>query len=929
MNMKSKAIILPSGYPIINEVANIIKNSKNLENLVVVTPSRRSLLFLSKRLSEITRTPMTAPLMFSIEDYINFLYEKYISPALPLLSPLDAVYFINEANKNAALLKTPSLDTLLPWAFKLFSDFEELKIEGITHKKLAEVDLAVCEESFPEYMKEKIAKISTLYKEFYELVKDKFSTRAIRYVKVSELDTDFFKKPHILFGFYALTNAEKTIFSKVLKNPASYFIAHKDDKIENYIKNLDVNLKEKTEEIKEPQYHIIKASSPHSEIFALQNIIEEKKAYTIDNVVVLPDESHLFAIVNNIHAENRNISAGYPLLRTPFFSLFSFIEQLISGKEKSKYLKSDYLNVILHPYIKNTRFGKYTLVTRILMHTIEEKLKDLPFTYVSLEDIEESDVIEIAVERIKKEAPGIKTELLKEHLKSIHDKTIRTFENISSIGEFIEKVISLMDFVYTNSTARLHPYGSPFMEATLNALLNIKNSLLSKNQLSEPRYYFNLLKNYIKSQRVPFKGTPLSGLQILGTLETRNLNFKRVFYLDMNEGVIPDVKKEDTILSDTLREYLGLPTAKDRENITRYYFFNLIKGAEEVYLFYTTENSEPSRYIEMIKWQMEKNEQKLDALFEKEASFNVTFSHKEPTPVEKTPDIIKKLQHFEFSPTQLDAYLKCPLKFYFQNFIFPEEPEKIQASKNKLEVGNIVHAVLEEYFKKWLGKEFVIEDIEKEKQEIFALVEKHFGDITSNELFIQQEQIKYALSLLLEKHKEQLIGIKILGLEKSLRHSIKIDGERKVWIKGKIDRVHEQNGKIHIIDYKTGSTTGHEPQKNNLPTPENRENWDKIIGSFQLPLYIILYHLETGIPYEKIEAKLWAIREIRKKFEITFSMEFLDKQQHYENALKTIIKEILDPDIPFYPVLREKANNSCSYCSYEAICDRLWAKRPY
>ncbi len=926
MNTKSKAILFSAGYPFIDEVARIIMEQDTPEQFKVIMPSRRSLLFLSKKLSEKTGKPIIAPQMFSIEDFINFMYEKHVLPALPLLSPTDAVYFIDEANKHTNLIKTKELDTILPWAFKLYSDFEELYIEGISVEKLREIDTLIHEESLPEYVQDKISTMSTLYKEFYNQLKNRFSTRAIRYVKVSELNTDVFKGPYILSGFFALTRAEKRIFEKILKSTDSYFIAIWDRKIEEFLREIDIPVIKKTEEVKSPEYHIIKTASLHGEVFALKSILKEKNAYTIENVVVLPDESHLFAIVNNIDAPLKNISAGYPLIRTPFFSLLSFIEELITGKEDEKYLKTSYLNVILHPYIKNTRFKRETIVTRILMHTIEKFLRDYPVSFISLSDIENKNVMDIALKNIERQMPDVTYEDVLNHIKQIHDITIRSFENISTIGEFIEKVISLADFVSSRTTATLHPYGSPFIEATLNALLEIKNSLLREKSLSATGNYFNLLRNYIKSCKVPFKGTPLRGLQILGTLETRNLHFKQVFYLDVNEGIIPDVKKEDTILSDTLREYLGLSTAGDRENITRYYFFNLIRGADEVYLFYTENKNEPSRYIEMLKWEKEKEKKEIGAIKEKTISFNITFSHTEPVAIDKTSDIMEKLQDFTFSPTQIDTYLSCPLKFYYKNFLFPPESREVERTKTRLDIGNIVHKALERYFKKWIGRELIIEDIEKEKEELYTIVDMYFGDITGNELFIQSEQVKYALGHLLKIHEKEFKGIKILGLERKFQTTIKIDNKKEVKIKGKIDRIHEHNGRIYIIDYKTGGL--YAPQVKKLPSFDNRDDWPSIIGSFQLPLYIILYHNTTKTPYEKIEAQLWSIKHINSSnFLKSFTMDFLEKQKAYEDALKTIISEILDPDIPFKPVDREKANNICTNCPYRAICDRLWTQR--
>ena len=933
MSTEKRAILLYPDGSLLEKTAGLILEHPDLSDLVVITPSRRTLLFLSKELSKHIKKPLLSPLMFSIEDYINFLYEKHVSPPLPLLSPLDAVYFIEDANRETGLFKTYSLDTLLPWAFKFYSDFEELYIEGVSYEKLSEIDELVKEENLPTSIKNKISRFSEIYRLFYEKIRDRFSTRATRYRKVANLDVDFFTKPHILLGFYALTGAEKEIFKKILMNSESLFISYYDKKIIDYLTKWDIspelpaNLSENS-----PEIHIYKTSSVHGEVLGVKEILEEKGKDSIDNVVVLPDEAHLFAVVNNLNYTERNISAGYPLIRTPFFSLIAFIEELILGRINGRYLKTNYLDVILHPYVKNTRFKKETIVTRVLMHTIEEVLKNLGITYITLEEVENPQIVREALKKLKNDKTEINEEELLEHLKYIHNTVIRPFENIETIGDFIDKVLNLADFVSQKTTATLHPFGSPFLEATLNTLIEIKNSLIAERSLKDARYYFYLLKTYVKTRRVPFKGTPLKGLQILGTLETRNLKFKRVFYIDMNEGIIPDVKKEDTVLSDSLRRYLGLPTAKDRESIIRYYFFNLINGAEEVHLFYTTRNLEPSRYIEMIKWQSEKKEGEIDTIKEKEITFNIALSHRDLEEVKKTEETINILKNFTFSPTSLDAYLKCPLMFYYQYILLPRKEREQTPAKSRLEVGNIVHEILKEYFYDFKGKEYRISDMETEYKRIDSLIEKHFKDETSNELFIQKEQVRYALHSLLERHMKEFNGVKILELEFPMPHKLEIDEYTKVNIVGKFDRIHMQDDVVFIIDYKTGSEAGRRgvPQVREFPDENNRDKWHTIIRSFQLPLYTMLYHWRKKIPYEKIKAQIWSIREINTEHFINeFSMDTHKKQQSYEFALKTIIKEILNPEIPFSPVPQEKAKNICNSCPYKALCDRGWVKKKW
>jgi ATP-dependent helicase/nuclease subunit B len=288
--------------------------------------------------------------------------------------------------------------------------------------------------------------------------------------------------------------------------------------------------------------------------------------------------------------------------------------ELIGSMEDDRIYVPDYMKFVLHPYVKNIYCKGNAEITRIMFHTIEEILqKSRTRMFATLLEIENNEkMLNGITEKLRQEEEGMTRAEIRQHLKMVHLNTIEKFLSFSDIGDFATKCTELLTFVFNNSTARLHPLFSPFSESFIRALDTVSKSLMKEMSFTDRTSYFTFFRKYIMTGHVPFPGTPLKGIQVLGFLETRNIRFDTVFILDANEEIIPDTSKEDTLLPSKAREILKLPTYLDRDKLSAYYFDNLISGAREVHIFFVENDTrERSRFVESLLWEKQKRDRSI------------------------------------------------------------------------------------------------------------------------------------------------------------------------------------------------------------------------------------------------------------------------------------------------------------------------------
>ena len=983
---------------LISGVAHILKKSGDIikytgdlifkeieagQKVTVIFPYRRPVYFLRKYLSDTYKTSTDKVGMFSIDDFVDKCYETAVPCPFPKINPTEASFLLfdlNKKEKTAIIKNAEKLDVFMPWGYKLFGDFEELLIEL--------TDPASCDDLIAEKINpggdlfnfsDKFSKFSQMYKIFYEtLTEYRLSSRSYRYKYVAGNESaalTMLPGKVILAGFYGITNAESELFKKILKNKREddvFIVSKTGDRIPDLLEKLtlsdekkEINKKmEYPEELfcgKEPvKFYFNNTSSIHNEIMKLKETIKPfKDNFSSKDLIVLPNEDYLFPLLHNVlnllNKEDYNISIGYSLNRTPLYALFNLMAVLHSRKKKDKFYAKDYISLFLHPYVKNIsgklsglpQFSFNAVQTRMLFQSIESYIKKNKILFVSIKDLKNAEPVACAESSMK------------DYFAELNRIFISNFENIDNIKDFMEKIIKIIDTISNNSTANRHPYGLKFIESALIGVMEFEgiNNDRGSSGIDISLYkfegisgYFSLLKNILKRQKVPFRGTPLKGLQVLGSLEARIINFDRVFYLGANEGIVPDVSKENTLLTEDVRKFLNIPGANESARMQEYNFFNLISRAKEVHLFYNDSSIQgKSRFIEKIIWDIQKKSKNLKEPKETNSVFKINFISKEPFKIEKSEEVKEYLCNMDYSPGKLDAYLKCPSMFYYRYVLNLRESEDIGDDIDAPGVGSVIHGVLKEYFEKFLNKTYLISNLENEKTDIYRILDKNFNTHGSGILNLQKKQMRSALNIFIEDRQKDLSGAAVTGVEYPLDAGIIISGQcgnydndndnievegwkieacenikteaagcKTIKLTGRVDLILEKDGGHYIIDYKTtGILTG--PYQSFVPTAENREEWLKRIKSVQLPFYIILYNYSKGVDYSNITAKLWGLK---KGGEYSIGLKDSQILNSYVAFVKRFIWEIINSDYFDFPQ-KEGDKKICGYCPYSLLCGKI------
>jgi CRISPR/Cas system-associated exonuclease Cas4 (RecB family) len=934
--------LIPPGSDLIQEICNQLPDKLNeYSSYLVVFPGKRPCHFLRKTLARRTGKGFLPPHTLSMDEFIDHVNDQVLGLRTRKLETIDAVSVLYEIHRKTVnpLGKKSFLnpDSFFPLGLKIYRDIEEFLIENISPFSVKNINhLAV--EKLPVQTAQKLQTISIFYEEFYKKIGDSgYSTRASRYRAVAEkIDEKYFTgfEKLVFAGFFALTKTEQQLFKNMLRWDNTLFIFQDGLGMKDNIKELGITV-ESEENAQEPTVHFYKCPDTHGQVFGAGSIITKKiesnERPDKETVIVLPSSGTLFPLYHHVlslfEPEQFNISLGYPLYRTPLFGFFNNLMELITTMDGERFYIPDYLTFVLHPYTKNIYFKKRTDITRMLFHAIEEALIDnRTKRFLSLDELEDDREVRKSLDnRILQAETDISLQMLIEHLRAIHANTIGKMRSFRNVKDFAEKITDVALYIYNNSTARFHPLFYPYSEWFLSQMDIISKSLMKDVRFDVTASYFNLLRKYMMICHVPFEGTPLRGLQVLGLLETRNIRFRKVFMLDMNEGIIPDTFREDSILPFKARTVLGLPTYLDREKLIAYYFDTLIKGAEEIHLFYVeNDRMQRSRFIEKLLWERQKRDlQKDEAEYIQAVQYTINLKSDNPEPVGKTPEMVSFLKSFTFSASALDTYLSCPLRFYYRNALKVSEKEEVSDELEKSDIGNFVHKVLEDFFRNKTGRTLTEKDMNI--RELDRIINRKFaewyGDDPAGQTFLLKQQIKKHLNEFIRQYqlpkiKEQ--KIKILSIEQ--RQIVTIDSFK---LYARMDRIEKRDDRRVIMDYKTSSSRKYLSINFNKLDVDRRDTWADSIGTLQLPFYLMVYSEYARQKPETIDSMFLLLGKttMDKNIELTLFPDGDDVKARYallRGIIFSLLQEITDPAYPFHPTLTPQED--CERCEYKYIC---------
>jgi hypothetical protein len=452
-----------------------------------------------------------------------------------------------------------------------------------------------------------------------------------------------------------------------------------------------------------------------------------------------------------------------------------------------------------------------------------------------------------------------------------------------------------------------------------------------------------LFRQVMMTQKIPFTGEPLRGLQIMGVLETRNLDFDNVIILSLNEGQLPSPPRQGSYVPHAIRRAYGLPTWEHQDAIYAYLFYRLLQRASNISFYYSTEpdvvgNGEMSRYLQQVII-----ESRLP--IQKRVLHNPIHVHAiHPITVEKTPAVMQSLDKFvndtpekrSLSPSSLNDYIECSLRFYLKQVAQMKEADEVEEEVDARVLGSIFHDVAFWLYSELRGiRNGVVNpvDLNVTDERVDGLIDRAFREfyhmeeneevVYEGKRIVVKEIVKTFLRKILDRDSEYA-PFEIRMLEQDFNETIDLASGKRVRVGGKIDRADASNGTVRVVDYKTGNDELKFDDIASLFDGEKKHNK----AAFQTILYAYVYWLHHNSLTEKIQPGLMNRNSLFGKdfkfgLKIGGNKEPMDDVkpmlQEFGQRLHSVVEEIFDEKTPF----RQTTNlKSCTYCLYNALCRR-------
>ena len=500
-------------------------------------------------------------------------------------------------------------------------------------------------------------------------------------------------------------------------------------------------------------------------------------------------------------------------------------------------------------------------------------------------------------------------------LEDIFTLLFRPWEN--DTNKILERFISIINILNNNETLTIIDKEYLFrFHNVFQQLINLNRDygfILNLNTL------YQFYKQLIKTESLAFQGEPLRGLQIMGLLESRVLDFENIIITSVNEGFIPSGSVQNSFIPFDIKIEKGLPTSKEKDAIFSYHFFRLFHRAKNIYLLYNSEtddfgSGEQSRFITQLE--IAKLTGNLDQIKVTKNKVIPKFNS-DPIPlteVKKSEKVLIRLQELAkqgFSPSSLSSYIRNPLDFYKRKILRLKEFNEVEETVAANTFGTIIHDALENLYKPFIGKYIDIDGIKSLKKkiniEITHQFDKHYSlkAITTGKNYLSFEIAKqFVLNFLNFEISElkKIKKIKILALEEELVLDVPIEGlPHTVKIRGKVDRIDMADGVIRIIDYKTGTVSSAQLKIKDWELLTSDESYSK---SFQVLTYAYLYSqlYVQNIDFEDIEMEsgIISFKNLRSGFMKVNNTLITQKTiDQYLHQLNNLILEIFDKEIPF------------------------------
>ncbi len=950
--------------------ADLYKHTEgNLAHTAVVFPNKRAGLFFNEYLAQESDSPIWSPAYVSISELFRSLSPWEVGDPVKLVCELYKIF-------RRETQSTETLDDFYFWGEMLISDFDDADKNKVDTDKLFSnlQDLRNImddytfiddeqEEAIRQFfqnfsierrtaLKERFISLwdvlGNIYKGFREsLASQNIAYEGMMYRHVIEhLDVD--KLPYekyVFVGFNVLNKVEHTLFTQLKDVGKAVFYWDYD---EFYMKEnrqavtheagefIRRNLRDFPSPLsgelfknlsKPKEVHYIASSTENAQARYLpqwirNNLTTPEK----ETAVVLCNEALLQPVLHSLPAEVKhvNITMGFPLSQTP---VYSFLIALLE----------------LHTHGFNFKSGRYTFqsVVTLLKHPYTRQLTG------------QAELLEKELTRNNRFYP-LPGELGKdEFLTRLFTPLSGNLNLCIRLSETLQQVASIYQ-ANTSGTEDTDAFNQLYRESLFKAYTTINRfrTLIEEDELTvQSETFRRLLVKVLSATNIPFHGEPAIGMQVMGVLETRNLDFRHLVLLSVNEGQLPKSGGDSSFIPYNLRKAFGMTTIEHKIAVYAYYFYRLLQRAERITLMYNTSSDglnrgEWSRFMLqfLIEWPHPITRQFLEAGQSPQGTSPIT--------VEKTPDVMRRMQSLfdvranpkaKFSPSALNYYLDCPLKFYYRYVAGLSAPDEVSAEIDSATFGSIFHYAAEHIYKdltthgKVINKEALetlLRNEVKLQDYVDTAFKKLFFNVPQNEK-PEYNGVQLINSAVIARYLKQLLQndlryapFTFIASEMEVDEPIDIQtpkGVIKSRIGGIIDRMDSKDGTLRIVDYKTGGDADTPPHVESLFIPDKkRSNY-----VFQTFLYAAIMCRKQ--PTMKIApALLYIHRAATETYSPVIQMgeprkpkeaveDFSKYEKEYRERLQGLLEEIFNPEKSF---TQTEIIEKCTYCDFKALCKR-------
>lgn len=962
--------------PFLYQVATLFYQQYGAEihRLAFVFPNRRAGLFFQKYLSEISEKPLFSPSILTINDLFMQLSGMHPADKIQMLFRLYELYKQRSGSSE-------SFDEFIYWGEMLLNDFDDIDKYMVDARMLFRnvSDLKSLDDDFNYLSPEQVQAIRSFWSSFYpkgdspnqqhflelwEILYDLYAGLRTSLAKdgcgydgmifrevVEQLEkepmSDFPFDQVVFVGLNALSVSEERLLLALQKKGVADFywdyvgpwVTDPDNKASFFLeRNLRLFPSRMQLPATEPVQAEIRVMGVPSaigqakQVYPILQALADEQQLTDESAlrtaIVLPDEHLLVPVLNAIPEAIQyiNVTMGYPLAGTPVAALMEYILTL---QKNIRYIDRvpvfyfrDVLPILNHQY-----------VMAAAPEEVSQLVKDMTAgnrIYVHAADLNRHELLSILF------TPVQNTEELSDYLIHVLEALNACLRN-NRPNPDDEEMISNS----TQTTADIEQEFIFHYFATVNRMKEVMREAKIEMRLDT---YFRLLKRMTDLITIPFEGEPLSGLQVMGVLETRALDFDRLIILSMNEGIFPLKKAANSFIPYNLRRGFGLPTYEHQDSVWAYHFYRLIRRAKQVTLLYDTrttglQTGEVSRFVHQLRYHYQY------PLIDELVVYDVASSAVPPISVQKTAEVEKLLSDFlsggprALSASAINTYLDCPLKFYFSVLEQIQEEDEITETVERDVFGSILHKVMEDLYAPFKGK-LVTADLlkllRKDQPLLTGTIARAFAELffkspvvrpLEGENFLTGEMIRKYAEKILEQD-ARFTPFHYIESEKKVRATITLSDKRVVQLKGFIDRVDSLDRVLRIVDYKTGSG---KLEFESVEGLFDKEAKDRPKAVMQVFLYAWMYQQlpeYTGMPIQP------AIYYLRTLFQRSFDPvveqkkgrgkadkvnSFQEFVADFEDKLRQCLDEIFNLDIPF---TQTETGKACAYCSFRGLCGK-------